>query len=217
MDARYWVIVLIAVFAIFMLVLILYDRKARKKIGYLSEEIQRLQKERQENIDALEEQIREYEDPFGEPTAEAAAERITGDPAVDSLLSDMERVCREKDVRLQCRIAVVPQGLMEKRQLCSLLGNLLDNAIEAASQVHGQVQVESRIVRGQWVLITENSKSPDLAPLANGMRSTKRGEGHGIGSKIIDQLVAQADGYIDRKDLGDRFRIFIAVPIGDEL
>ena len=98
-----------------------------------------------------------------------------------------------------------------------LLGNLLDNAIEAAVKADAgtkSIVFESRIVKGQWVLSVANSKSSAERPLENQMQTTKPdAEGHGMGTQIIDKIVKKADGYVKRTDEGEYFKVLITMPV----
>lgn len=139
---------------------------------------------------------------------------VTGIAEIDRLFYQKDCLCAEKGIACTWRIGDIPADILSRRDLVSLAGNLLDNAIEAAEKSDRWIRTEARVKRGQWILIVENSKLREETPLASGMETTKEDRvNHGLGTGIIDSIIASADGYVKRRDEEDRFRVFVAIPI----
>ena len=138
----------------------------------------------------------------------------TGILEVDRLVYRKDCLCKEKGIDCCWRIGLIPENILSRRDLTSLLGNLLDNAIEAAEKKGKWIRVEAKVRRGNWVLFVENSKLSEEAPLRNDLETTKEDrEQHGLGSGIVDDIIRSSDGYIKRRDEGDRFKVFAAIPV----
>lgn len=99
-----------------------------------------------------------------------------------------------------------------------MLGNLLDNAIEASVKTeHPWVALRSFMAGGQWVLRVSNAKPREETPLVRGMETTKEDKNnHGLGTRIIKKIVNQHQGVVDYKDYGDYFEVTTAISIMQE-
>ena len=93
--------------------------------------------------------------------------------------------------------------------MISLMGNLLDNAIEAC-QASGQekpyLRFSSMIRKKVWMIEVSNSKSSGLSPKKEGMKTTKEDTlNHGLGIGIISSIVSSYNGSLSMEDHGDYF------------
>ncbi|MEG2111318.1 MAG: GHKL domain-containing protein [Anaerovoracaceae bacterium] len=140
---------------------------------------------------------------------------IAGIPIVVAILMFKENICKDKKIKFSMNAQLINENLLSDDEYVGLLGNLLDNAIEAAIQTTTPwVSFSSIEAQGMWILRVGNSKPTELKPLENKMNTTKEDSTiHGLGTKIIDRIVNQKSGTIDRKDNEDSFEVFIAIPI----
>lgn len=117
----------------------------------------------------------------------AALERISN-PALNSLL--LRALNRAREIDLPMNLYVQPKVMVSRRikasDLCQVLGVLLDNAIEAASQAQERfVSVEIRNLNNVTEIIIKNTYTGKIqqSDLYSGMRSTKPGHtGEGLRS-----------------------------------
>ena len=98
---------------------------------------------------------------------------------------------------------------IEAADLCTILANLLDNAIEAC-QASGQekpyLRFSSMIRKKVWMIEVSNSKSSGLSPKKEGMNTTKEDTlNHGLGIGIISSIVSSYNGSLSMEDHGDYF------------
>ena len=144
---------------------------------------------------------------------------ITGIAYIDIFLFEKQKTCIEKEIDFTCAVAQWPDKDINRKQIIRLLGNLIDNAIEAAEKTEVDnrcVMIESHILKGQWVLIVSNSKSSFEHPLESGMQTTKADAAmHGMGTRIIDKTVKKMGGFVKRIDEGERFKVRITIPVED--
>ncbi|MFR7899315.1 MAG: GHKL domain-containing protein [Ruminococcus sp.] len=99
--------------------------------------------------------------------------------------------------------------------LCCIIGNLFDNAIEASLQL----PKEKRLIRiymdmkntQLYISFTNFTAGKKLKKLGNLFKSTK-GDGHGLGLIRIDDIVKRSDGYISRNSEDGAFTTEILLP-----
>lgn len=125
----------------------------------------------------------------------------TGNVMADAILNSKLNVAEKMNVKLNVK-ANVPEALpMSDVELCSMLGNMLDNAVEAC----GTLPEEERFMRvyigklkGQLYLSVQNSAGK-VRKSKNTYLSTKEGE-HGYGLFRIDRVAKKYGGYVNRQN-----------------
>ena len=88
--------------------------------------------------------------------------------AQEALIADKKGKCEQLGIRFEDEIRALPDpAVMQEIDMISLMGNLLDNAIEAC-QASGQekpyLRFSSMIRKKVWMIEVSNSKSSDLSP-----------------------------------------------------
>ena len=139
----------------------------------------------------------------------------TNIPIVDALLGYKAKLCAEKGIDVEFDFKEMPIRSITEKNLISLLGNLIDNAIEASEKTSEKwVKIKSKIIQQQWVISVSNSKSIEFSPIKNKMATTKANmKEHGIGFKIINKIVRDNKGMLKMSDMGNSFEILISLPI----
>lgn len=133
-----------------------------------------------------------------------------GSTAQEALIADKKTKCEQLGIRFEDEIRALPDpAVMQEIDMISLMGNLLDNAIEAC-QVSGQeepyLRFSSVIRKKVWMVEVSNSKDPGLSPKKDGMKTTKEDRAsHGLGMGIIQSIVSRYSGSITMDDHGDSF------------
>lgn len=106
-------------------------------------------------------------------------------PVVNAVLAEKETLCREAGITLQAELELPEPLAVESLHLCSVLSNLLDNAIHACAGMEQPVITLTSATVGDYLLLrTVNPAKPPQKP----------GKGHGYGSKILKELSAKYDG-----------------------
>ena len=137
---------------------------------------------------------------------------VTGDPLLDTVLSDKKEVAANDNIVLEYDIRGKVSLPFSEIDKVSLFGNILDNAIEAACQVEVNPYIKLQIrEKGENIIITcKNSKLKDITPLANNMETTKVDKSnHGRGTKIIKNIASKYKGVCTYEDKGDIFVVAI--------
>lgn len=164
-------------------------------------------------LESLERYIRELTEDYGQMDMALR----TGNAMVDAILNSKLSILRERDIRVDAS-ADVPEGLpVSDVDLSVMIGNLLDNAMEACLKL----PAEKRFVRFYMARAKENlyiyvmnSADGSFRRGISGYLSTKVGDGHGYGLMRIDKVVKKYRGYRNRQDEGDVFATEILIPMG---
>lgn len=139
----------------------------------------------------------------------------TGNPMADAILNSKISLAKAKGIRVVAD-AHIPYKLKSSEiDLCCIIGNLFDNAIEASEKL----QEEQRVIRVYmdmkgtqlYISFTNFTAGKKLKKVGKVFRSTK-GEGHGFGLVRIDAIVERLDGYISRNSEDGAFTTEILLP-----
>ncbi len=121
---------------------------------------------------------------------------LTGNFAADAILNNKLAQARESGVELSFS-GVVPERGIEHADLCAVLGNLIDNAVEGAARFPGErvVNVRAAVRNGFLTLSVTNPVERQVPIRNNRIRTTKADAGsHGIGLKNVAAAVRKYHG-----------------------
>ena len=133
----------------------------------------------------------------------------------DAILNSKISLARSKEITVETK-AHIPFGLKTKEiDLCIILGNLFDNAIEASLLL----PVENRLIRvymdmkGTQLYISFLNFTNSKKQVKQGkvFRTTK-GAGHGLGMARIESIIEQLGGYISSNSEDGAFTTEILLP-----
>lgn len=138
----------------------------------------------------------------------------TGNVMADAILNSKLGVAEKLNVRLNVK-ANLPDSLpLTDVELCSMLGNMLDNATEACAALPEDerfMRVYIGKLKGQLYLSVQNSAGK-VRKEKDSYLSTKEGE-HGYGLFRIDRIVKKYNGYVNRQNEEGVFATEILMPI----
>ena len=111
----------------------------------------------------------------------------------------------------------VPKGMkLTDMELCVLVGNLLDNAIEACAQIPEAerrfIRVYIGMLKGQLYISVTNAVGGALRRSGKTYLSTKS-SAHGYGLWRIDRIAEKYGGYVNRQDETDVFATEVLLPL----
>lgn len=226
-DSRYFAILLaiILILVIFLIVFVIKRVQKKNKVykeatedGNLDEITRKYKADIKDMLTNIENQIGdvgELEKLSKECSLNYKEEFVTQNQIIDTLLVYKTGVCRSLGISVKVKASPLPEQFLDEKDLISLLGNLLDNAIKAAGGCDEKlIDIMINMSAGQWICKIVNSKPEGERPLENGMATTKADKAnHGMGTKIIDKIVKNNQGHIKRYDHGETFEVFVAIPI----
>lgn len=138
-----------------------------------------------------------------------------GSTVLEALLIHKEQICRRKNIEFADRISFLPGAEnMRATDAVSVMGNLLDNAIEAASVSSDgrRVEVISEKRKNVWFLKVVNSKNPSGGKTeGKAADAGKDRADHGMGMEIVRAAVDRYSGTVKFQDSGDTFTVNVAV------
>ena len=142
----------------------------------------------------------------------------TGNVMADAILNSKLSIAEKLNVRLNVK-ANIPEGLsISDVELCSVLGNMLDNAVESCASLPESerfMRVYIGKLKGQLYLSVQNSAG-DVRKEKGFYISTKDDPGqHGYGLFRIDRIAKKYGGYVNRQNEEGVFATEIMIPIGN--
>lgn len=140
----------------------------------------------------------------------------TGNIGVDAILNSKLSLAREHDIDIKCDAILTQQISISQNDVCVLLGNLIDNAIEACDKMEaGQrkfLRIYMCIKKKQLYISVANATNEVIRKLDRDYISNKRGN-HGHGLKRINLIVEKYNGYINRQNEPGVFVTEIMLPL----
>lgn len=124
--------------------------------------------------------------------------RICSDPILNIMLIRYSDECREKGISIQFDIRENCTSNMDAPSITTLYGNLLSNAVDAASTSR-EKNIELSVIRNaqQTGVLVSVVNSCDIAPIPNtsgGYRTNKMAGVHGVGLRSIERIVQKYNG-----------------------
>lgn len=139
-----------------------------------------------------------------------------GNDFINAILSS--KLNRAKALGITVRCCVDRSLKFDETDMCVLLGNMLDNAIEACEKCAPPRYVELSIIsRGEQYMIEVANSVPDNVLGENAaLETTKRNaELHGFGTKSIRQIAEKYDGNVRYFQEGDIFTCEVLLTAGE--
>ncbi len=139
----------------------------------------------------------------------------TGNAMTDAILNSKISLAKSKGITVHADAHIPVKLTSSEIDLCCILGNLFDNAIEASLAL----PEEKRLIRiymdmkntQLYISFTNFTAGKKLAKTGNIFKTTK-GEGHGFGLVRMDAIVERLDGYINRASEDGAFTTEILLP-----
>ena len=139
----------------------------------------------------------------------------TGNPMTDAILNSKISLARAKNIQVVADAHVPVRLRSSEIDLCCIIGNLFDNAIEASMKLPEEQRV-IRVYMGMrntqlYISFTNFTAGKKMKKEGGLFRSTK-GEGHGFGLVRIDAIVERLSGYLSRNSEDGAFTTEILLP-----
>ncbi len=135
----------------------------------------------------------------------------TGNRMADAILNSKLSLAAERQIKVKVDAAIPIALATSELDLCIIIGNLMDNAIEGCMEL----PPEERLIRiymemkGTYLYLV-------LTNTAGGKKKhsfrTSKGEGHGFGIARIDSIVKKCGGYVTRASEDGAFSTEILLP-----
>ena len=126
----------------------------------------------------------------------------TGNVTVDAILNSKLTLIKSKDIPVDA-VAKVPDDLkISEIDLCAIIGNLLDNAIEAVLPLPPEsrfIRIYIGMLKSQLYISVTKSTASEPRKIGEKYVSTK-GEGRGVGLMRVDSIARRNGGTVNRQN-----------------
>lgn len=139
----------------------------------------------------------------------------TGNAMADAILNSKISLAKAKDIPVYVDAHIPVKLRMSELDLCVIIGNLFDNAIEASlglSQNERMIRVYMDMKGTQLYISFTNFTAQKKREKIGGLFQTTKGEGHGFGLIRIDNIIERLDGYLSRNSEDGAFTTEILIP-----
>lgn len=139
----------------------------------------------------------------------------TGNPMTDAILNSKISLARSKGIEVVADAHIPVRLKSSEIDLCCIIGNLFDNAIDASVKLpEGQRVIRVYMdMRNTQLYISFTNFTADKKMQKDGKRfRTTKGAGHGFGLVRIDAIVERLEGYISRNSEDGAFTTEILLP-----
>ena len=138
----------------------------------------------------------------------------TGNVTVDAILNSKLSLAKTKDIKTDVT-ATVPETDISDVELCVIIGNLLDNAMEACMKISDEslrfIRVYIGTFKEQFYISVTNAMTGEPKRIGKIYKTDKSGE-HGFGLMRIDSIIKKYGGYLRREHDEGVFGTEIMIP-----
>ncbi len=137
----------------------------------------------------------------------------TGNTALDVLLSEYRARCTAQNIQLTCYVGGTDLNFVEELDLYSLFSNILNNAVEAVSQLPPeQERFITLTARRENNIVTIHAENPCIGTVEfrDGLPQSQRDpDYHGFGMRSMERVAEKYGGSLIAKQSGDIFYLDI--------
>ena len=141
----------------------------------------------------------------------------TGNVMVDAILNSKLSLIASRSVQLNAKAAVPEKLGISEIDLCVIIGNLLDNALEACMKLERPedrfIRVYIGVLKEQLYISVTNSVGGGVRRADSTYLSTKGSASHGFGLIRIDRIVDKYGGYVNRQSEEGVFATEVLLPL----
>lgn len=160
------------------------------------------------------EEARAYVHKISQALEVAEIKYITGYPIIDTIINQKYELCKLYDISMNCEVGELTMTSWSPQDVCVVLGNALDNAIEATKELPiGKRKIVIKMYMRKQYVVTVVTNTYKACKEQKKLITRKDKKWHGIGLKSIKEVVKKYDGevYINMDD--QMFTLKIVVPI----
>ena len=140
----------------------------------------------------------------------------SGNINLDAILNSKLSLAIKNNIEINFKAMVPKKLIISDIDLCVLIGNLIDNAVEACEKIEDKnskfIRVYIGIFKKQLYISVSNSTNEIIKKLDAEYISSKRGN-HGHGLKRINNIVDKYEGYVNRQNEPAVFATEVLLPL----
>lgn len=119
---------------------------------------------------------------------------------IDSILNFKIQAAEQQNIKIALDLSIPKKMNIPSFDLAIIMGNLLDNAIEAVAELEKERQIKTKINydKGRLIILVENPYQGERAKIGNRYLTTnKEPSQHGLGLENIKTVLQKYDGTMD--------------------
>ncbi len=139
----------------------------------------------------------------------------TGNPMADAILNSKISLARARHIGVVADACIPVKLSMSGLDLCIILGNLFDNAIEASMKLPESqrlIRIYMDMKNTQLYISFTNFTAEKKMVRRGKVFETTKGAGHGLGLARMDAIIERLDGYVSRNSEDGAFTTEILIP-----
>lgn len=137
----------------------------------------------------------------------------TDNIAINSILMSKIKIAEEKNIKISLNLKINSEIKVSNVDICTILGNLLDNSIEACDIIKDYRFINLKIASENNILVIKISNNTNgyVNEVDGKFLSTKNRDMNGIGLIQVDNIIKKYNGYINRKHKNNIFTTYIMI------
>ena len=143
---------------------------------------------------------------------------LTGNKTVDALLYQKRKQAEEEKIKWECDVQMPKDCCINEFDLCVLLGNILDNALEACGRMQQEecrfIKIQAKAVKKCFLIEVKNSMDR-TEKYAEGFTNKGDSQEHGIGLLNVSDVVCRYNGAVRKEAEKGIFVISVLMPFPD--
>lgn len=139
----------------------------------------------------------------------------TGNPTADAIINSKISLAKSRGIPVKIDAHIPVKLSMSELDLCCILGNLFDNAMEASLKLPEDqrlIRVYMDMKGTQLYISFTNFTADKKRQKQGGIFASTKGQGHGFGLVRIDTIVDRLEGYLSRNSEDGAFTTEILLP-----
>lgn len=140
----------------------------------------------------------------------------SGSVMVDAMLNAKLSLAKNKKISINAKAIVPVELTISEVDLCVVIGNLLDNAMEACMRLADENARFIRVyidIKRQHLYISVTNASDGQTKMLNGRYLSGKAGYHGFGLPRVDNIIKKYGGYIKRGDEAGAFSSEVMLPL----
>jgi sensor histidine kinase regulating citrate/malate metabolism len=161
--------------------------------------------------------LKEYLSDYSEKAKVDSFVELSDHAVVNSMLRYYDIQAKENGILFENKCVIDSRITISDSDLCMILGNALDNAIDACKQLNSSksrcVSIEAITMEDKWLIKVTNSYNGQLVIHDGRYLSSKSESIHGFGIRNIEQVIRAYGGIMQIEHNEKLFTLMAIVPI----
>jgi len=155
----------------------------------------------------------EYLEKFTETQVYENVDMICRNFTIDSILKYYMSIAKNKNIELKVNLNIPENINIDNLDLSIVIGNCVENAIEACNKINDKckkyINIKAEIKGFNLIFIIKNSFNGQIMKEENIIKTSKRGQGHGVGLCNVRKISEKYNGFLHIKYTDSEFEVYI--------